>query len=359
MWAYSEALLQALLGDHELVVEVDVFTSAGVRAANVPIEDGIVRATFLSDVCREADLRVTRRLTDAGLFDTTRDRVRISTGPQGWPLIPIFTGRVQETVENDDGSVSVSCEDFGKDIVRANFEQPWQATPGIEPYLEMTRIIEDVDPAFGLDVSRALSGSTPVVTWDENRAQALDELAAAINCIWQPDRVGSFVLYPNPYALTSTPDVPFMLTDGPGGNITSFTKITTRDPVYNSITLLVERADNAPPIRVTVRDTDPSSPFLWGGEFGKQNRVIRLNTPGGVGATEFVARRILRQSLALGQSWRLSTPHFPLLDPGDIIGANRQGVPTVQVVESLTYPLLAVGSTTIATRELRNTVEGP
>lgn len=358
VWPHTADLLAALSRDHEMVTKVDVFTrSTGVRATDIPIEDGTITASLLSDVSRSGSLTVTRRLTDSGLLDPNRDRVRISTGPRGWPLIPIFTGRVTDLNDGDAGQVVVNLDDFGSDVVNARFEQPWAALGGSPVADEITRLITDVDPLFGVDTSRALRGSTQTVTWEEDRAGALDELAAAINCIWQTDRVGSFVLYPNPYNLTVPPPLTVTLSDGPGGNLTSSVRAVSRDKVKNSITVLVERASNTPPIRVTVRDTNPGSPFFWGGDFGKANLVVRLNTPGGQGDAEIMARRILNQSLALAQSWRLTTPHFPLLDPGDVIGVSRRGVITVQVVESITYPLLATNATSISTRELRQDTE--
>lgn len=356
-WPFTPDLLTALSGSHEMAVQVDVFTSTGIRAANVPVEGGTITASLLSDVSRSGGLSVAQRFIDAGLFDPNRDRVRISTGPKGWPLIPIFTGRVTQTSEPDSGVVQVSVDDFGQDISKAHFEQPWEAGSGSPVATEMVRLIRDVDPLYTVDVGRALAGSTPAVTWDEGRAGALDELAAAINCVWQSDRTGGFVVYPNPYNLTTPPPLVLTLTDGEAGTLTSCVKVSSREEVYNSITVLVERPDNAPPIRITVRDTDLGSPYRWGGEFGKQNRVVRLNTPAGVGAASLMAQRLLSQSLGLSRSWRLTTPHFPLLDPGDVIGVRRRGQITAQVVESITYPLDALDATTLATRDLRQATE--
>lgn len=358
MWPHTEAARLAFLGSHEMVVQIDVFDSVGNRATDIPFEDGIISATLLADVCRSGSFTVTRRLTNQGLLDPRRDRVRISTGVKGYPLVPIFVGRVMDNVEASGGGVQILVEDFGRDIVDARFEQPWPALGGSPVPMEMRRIIQDANPTYSLDASAALPGATPEsLVWEEDRAGALDELAAGINCIWQSDRTGGFVLYPNPYNLTAPPSAALTLTDGADGNLTSYVRTTTRDGVYNSVTVLVERGDNSPPIRITERETNPNSPFLWGGEFGKVNRVVRLQTPGGYAQAAVLARRVLAQSLALFQSWRLSTPHFPLLDPGDVVGVRADGETTAHVVESLTYPLRALEATSITTRELRNLVE--
>lgn len=358
MWPYDATMLASLLGSHEMAVQIDVFDQDGIRAADIPFEDGTITATLLADVCRSGSFRVTRRLIDRGLLDPRRDRVRISTGVKGLPLIPIFVGRVTDTPLSSGGLVQVQVEDFGRDLVDARFEQPWAAQPGIAVEAEMRRLIKDVDPEFALDTVSARPGVVPPsLVWEENRAGALDELAASINCIWQSDRVGGFTLYPNPYSWETPPPTGLTLTDGAGGNLTSWTRNTTRDGVYNSITVLVERADNSTPMRITVRDESPASPYRWGGPFGKVNRIVRLQTPGGGAEARALAQRVLNQSLSLYQSWQLSTPHFPLLDPGDVIGVAVGDFITAQVVETISYPLQAMSAASIATRELRLAVE--
>lgn len=354
MWTgASNDTIAALSQDHEMVVQVNVFNKAGLRATDIPIEGGTINASLLSDVCRSGSFMVTSRLTDAGLLDPRQDRVQILTGARGFPLIPIFTGRVMDTSAPSGGLVQVQVEDYGRDVVDARFEQPWQSdiTSGIPQ--EIRRLIQDVDPGFSVDLRGAIPGPTPDVVWDEDRAGAVDELAAATNTIWQSDRVGGFVVYPNPYGLTTVPQWRLTLRTGPGGTLGSLVKNVTRDKIYNSITVLVERSDGGRPVRVTVRDSTPGSPFFWGGEFGKVNRVVRLQTAQGLSEVGLLAQRLLSQSLSLYQSWRLTTPHFPLLDPGDVIGVNDEGNLSVQVVESISYPLEAISSASFATRELR------
>lgn len=358
MYPHSTSLRTALLGSHEMTVQIDVFNKTGLRAANIPFGSGIINASLLSDVCRSGSFSVTRRLTDQGLLDPRQDRVRISTGVVGFPLIPIFIGRVMDQVESDGGQVQIQVEDYGRDIVDARFESPWAAISGTRVDAEMRRIIKNVDQDFSLTSTRALYGSVPpALVWEENRAGALDELASGINCIWQSDRVGGFELYPNPYNLTTPPSLSLTLTEGGAGNLTSYVINTTRDGVYNSITILVERAENSSPHRVTVRDTNPASMTRWGGQFGKVNRIVRLQTPGGYAEATVLAQRLLNQSLSLFRSWRLTTPHFPLLDPGDVIGVTVKGSTTAQVVETITYPLSAIEQSSIATRELRQVTE--
>lgn len=353
MYVVSEDLARALRGSHEMVCQVDVFDGDGVRAVDVPIEAGSVSASLLSDVCRTGAITVSTRLVDAGLFDPLWDKVRISTGVRGYPLIPIFTGRVQDNnIDRSDRSVTVTLADHGDDLVNAPFEKPWVVKSGRSVLNEMVNIIHDVDLDFTVDLTDTPDGTTPDVAWSDNRTQALDQLATGINAIWQSTRTGGFVVYRNPYQQTTPTPAVMTLSDGRGGSLTSFQEVRSRTEVYNSITLEVQRADGGDPIRVTVRDNRSRSKTRWGGKFGKRNRKISAQTAYSEGEARQIAKRILGQSLALAKSWSLSTPHFPLLDPGDVIAVRFEDHIWAQVIESINYPLLAINDTRISTREL-------
>lgn len=349
----SADLIRAFQGNHEMVCQVDVFDDDGLRAADVGIEAGQITATLLADVSRSGSLTVSRRLIDQGLFDPNWDKVRISTGVRGYPLVPIFTGRVQDnSIDHTGRSVVVSLADFGDDLVNAPFERPWVVKSNRSVLAAIKSLIRNVDPDFTIDFTDTPDGLTPDVAWTDSRTSALDELATAINAIWQSTRTGGFVVYRNPY-LQGTPAPAVMtLSDGPGGSLTDFQEVRSRGEVYNSITLEVQRADGGNPIRVTVRDNRSASKTRWGGKFGKRNRKINVSTPYSEGEAQQIAKRILGQSLALARSWSLSTPHFPLLDPGDVIAVRYEDRIWAQVIESITYPLLAMNGTSISTREL-------
>lgn len=357
MYTVEDHILRALLRSHEMVCQVDVFDDDGLRAANVPIINGNITATLLSDVCRTGTLVVSKKLLDAGLFDPYWDKVRISTGVQGLPLIPIFTGRVGDLTIRDGASVTVPLDDFGEDIIGADFEKPWVVRRNRSVLAEMRRIIQDVSPDFTVDTTGTPDGKTPDVSWNGNRGNGLDELATGINAIWQSTRTGGFVVYPNPYDLGVPPKAVVTLTDGDGGSLINFEEVRSRSEVYNSITVEVQRADGGAPIRVTVRDNRASSKTRWGGKFGKRNRRISLQTPIDESGARQIARRILGQSLALARSWRFSTPHFPLLDPGDVVAVSVDGEIRAHVIESVNYPLLALNETQFTSRELRQYAE--
>jgi hypothetical protein len=353
---FTAEQLEALTKNHQMAVRVEVIQE-DVSVGTIPIIDGSVTATFTSQVTRTGSLRVPRSVVESGLLNPVTNKMVIFTGIPGIIDLPIFTGRVVSYSVSSDQQVQVQLADTSRDMVRAKFEQPWRAVLGATASSEMERIVADVSGEIAIDVSRTPDIINPYVVWEEDRGKALDDLASAMSCIWQGDRFGGLVVYPNPYSTSSEVPPVVILKTGPNGTVEAVTEVVSAENMANSVTVVVERTDNSSPIRVTARDSGVNSPTRWGGPFGKQNIIRKTHNPLTEPAARFIAFRILNQSLALFRSWQIQTPHFPLLDPGDIIAVQWDNSITAQVVESITYPLAAINQTTLSTRELRREEE--
>lgn len=344
----------ALLGNHEMTTRVVVFRGEQ-SMGDIPVVSAPVYATMGTRGGREASLIVDYGVVADGLLDPMSDQVMILTGVRNVVEVPIFTGRVDTRNIDESGRVEVPLISRGTEIIRAEFEVPWPVSVPLTSNAEITKIIRDVDSTWGVETSRATAKAIPanlVFEWD--RGQALDQIAQGASQIWQPDRTGGFTLYDNPYAIgpTLASESVVTLTDGVDGTTVRVFDATSREGIYNSITVVVERVNNTEPLRVTLRDTAPGSPTRWGGPFGKQNRVVKNQNPTTLSDASLLALRILRQSLALQRSWRIETPHLPILDPGDVFTLWYRDEVTAQVVESISYSTSADDLTVISSREL-------
>lgn len=344
----------ALLGSHEMSTRV-VCLRGNTSLGDVPVIAVNVFATYATRGGRDAWLAVDRNVIDRGLLNPMSDQVIIYTGIKGIVEVPIFTGRVDTINSTEDGWVEVPLLSRGAEALRAQFEVPWPVQVPLLSTSEIERILQDVDPTWSVDTGRATPRAIPanlVFEWD--RGQACDQIAQGASQIWQPDRTGGFVVYDNPYSIGPTLASQSVLTirDGVGGAAVQVFDAVTRDGIYNSVTVVVERVNNTEPIRVTVRDTAAGSPTMWGGLFGKQNLVVKNQNPTNIADASQLALRILRQSLALQRSWRIEMPHMPLLDPGDVFTLWYRDEVTAQVVESISYSGSAQERTVIGSREL-------
>lgn len=352
----SPLLRDALSASHEMTLTVLILRGGQV----IPVEEGIVdmscQATLGTQGGRSASLTIERSLVDRdGLFDLYQDEVIIRTGVRGVGDIPLFVGRVDGLDDDETGKVVVNLFSRADELKRAKFEAPYPSTKGLLVTQQMRAIIQSINGDWQLISTVVNDGTVPTAVWEEDPGQALDDLAVGINALWSPDRTGDFTVITNPYTLETEPEPVAVLRDGEDGVLVQVRHLRTREQINNSVTVIVERTDGLAPIRVTARDTDPASPTLWGGAFGKQNEVIKTQTTLNRAAATTLAQRRLAQSLALARSWSITLPPGigQVLDPGDLVAVWYRDEVTAQVVESVRYAKDSQSTVVIDTRQFR------
>lgn len=251
-------------------------------------------------------------------------------------LFPIFKGRIWDVVRNPDGGVEFNCEDLAQDVLDFRFEQPRVSQrPSI--LQEVQELILEALPQATFGTHTVADGVTPRLTWDEDRGQALDDLANALGGRWYTLGNGDFVVRPFDYAPGPVVQV---YRDGPGGGLSTATVARTRSGVANSVIIVSERADGTTPVRVPVRDTASGSPTQFGGLFGRVSQIIKVQTPLTTGQAQVYGRAQLRASKALLEQWTAGIVPDYTLEPGDTVTTRYRGVQADQILDTITYPML-------------------
>jgi hypothetical protein len=350
-----DAVTSTLLGNG-VVVKPIITVITPTQSVIISVEDSQSQVTYDigSAQVRQATLTVDKSIIDAGLLNPLTDRVYIRWHVEGGYDIPLFTGRVTSVQDVATGVVTVTCMDYMDDVNADQFPTPWTARG---PYVrdEVTNMIKNVDVTFGVDMTQlGAAALIPVLqqTWEDDRVGAISQLMQGINGLIQSDRVGGFVGFINPFYTASPPNVATFI-DGQNGAIITMQHTRSRTDIYNSITVIVERSDGSAPISVTAYDNDPSSRTFYGGPFGKRNKNVKLQTPVATDQAQLMAVRILRQSLALTETWQWSVPCNPLLDPGDVVTVWYKNVIAPIMIESITFPLAAITATSMTGRRLQ------
>lgn len=348
----------ALLGSHEMDVQVDVYLGATLIYGNLPIQGGTVDATLGTRAGRRAVFGCSRRFLP---FITPQGaRVLIRTGIGNLEMVPVFEGRIDSVADDHMGDVTVSCVGRGQDVQDARFEVPFALAAGNSILVALTNLLITGTFMGSVEVQGVVQDKqSSVLVYEEDRGQACDDLARAIQVIWAEGRAGQFRVFPNPFSAISQPASVALLRDGVGGVIVNVNRTTSRTLISNSVTVVVERTDGSAPIRATARDNTPTSPTYWSGPFGRQNSIVKTQAPLSQADAAQLAGRLLSQSLALQRAWTISLPHYPLLDPGDVVTVWWQNEVSAQVVESITYPLTAGDPTYLSTREWRSGAVDP
>jgi hypothetical protein len=353
----STAQYQATLPyPHRRKTFLDVYQE-GVQIASLTdltFSDGSVRASLTSRVTRTASLTFSDSDFPGdvnAILSPYASVIKIRTGvqyPNGlWEVFPIFTGRVFQPQRNADGTVTVRADDLAADVVAFRFEAP-ENTQFTDTVLGQIRrfITEAVpDAAFGTDTVTDLD--VPDLTWEEDRGQALDDLAEVAQGRWYVLGDGSFVVRQYPYT-TTTPVA--VITDGPGGLVETADRTLTRDGVVNSVTVVAERIDGTDPIRVTSRNNDTGSPTMFGDRYGRVSKIIKIQTPLTSAAAQQLAVQQLATSTALAEQWSVRMVPDSTLEPGDTATLSYRGQSATQVIDSITYPLTASGLMSLETR---------
>lgn len=341
----SSALYKTVLHTpHKRATRIDAYDIDGnVLVQDVPVIDGDVAANLTDRVTRNAAWTLSEEWYPRSSSDpfsqyvsVVRIRSGVEYGDGSLELFPVFTGRVLTAQRGATGEVSFTADDFAADVVGYPFEAPRTADRNSSVLAEIEALILEAIPQAVFGVHGVADGPVPELTWDEDRGQALDDLSSVVGGRWIADGSGVFTVQPLVYA-PGTPVQDFF--DGPGGLLSEADTESTRAGSANSITVVSERTDGSDPIRVTVRDTSPTSPTFFGGPFGRVSQIVKVQTPLTVAEAQRLARAYLQASVALTEQWSVDVVPDHTMEPGDTGRFRYRGLLADQIIDSLTYPL--------------------
>lgn len=334
---------QILRGPHKRAFRIDVTDIDGVvRASNLKPFKGEVTASLTQRVTRSAsfmleDIWYPGTADDAlsPEFAVVHIQAGIDAGNGLTEMFPVFTGRVDTVNRNPDGSVVFSCYDLAQDVIGFGFEQP-RTTSAATTLAEVRNLILEALPQATFGTNTVTDTPTPVLTWDEDRGQALDNLAESLGGRWYALGDGTFVV--RDFSYTEGPVVA-TYADGPQGVVTRATTSRSRAGAFNSVVVVSERQDGTDPIRVPARVTSPTNPLYFGGRYGRVSQVMKVQTPLTVTQAQTMAQTQLQASGALREQWSVEMVPDMTLEPGDTIDLGYRGRTARQIVDQVTYPL--------------------
>jgi hypothetical protein len=126
----------------------------------------------------------------------------------------------------------------------------------------------------------------------------------------------------------------------------------SREGVCNGWVVTGESADERPPARALVVDSNPKSPTRWGGKFGKvpgfhSSPLVTSNLQ-----AKAAAESLMRTSVGLPYTVDFTAVPHPGLEPLDPVRISDPGAGTrIHVLDKLTIPLTADQPMMSQTRE--------
>ena len=193
---------------HKRAFRIDIADIDGVvRASNVRPLTGDVTASMSARVTRSARFRLPAEYypptSDDPLspeFAVARIQAGVQYGDGSLEMFPVFTGRINTAVQNPDGTVDFTCYDLADDVIAYRFEQP-RSTTQATTLAEMRGLILEALPQAEFGTDTVTDTPTPALTWDEDRGQALDDLAQSVGGRWYTLGNGEFVVRADPQVI--------------------------------------------------------------------------------------------------------------------------------------------------------------
>jgi len=361
---------QVLASGHRHYARIEVWSGNGVQLAVIPPErtgvpegglcflGGAMTATLTSRVARNLTLSVPMDMypiEDDDLLAPFGNEIRAFAGVtlgDGSDVYvwQVFRGRIREVQQSSDGTCSLLCADRAADVADVNFVSPQNSQPPNTISQEWQRLIVDAVPDATFGPSDIFTKQIEALTWEFERASALDEMSRSVGALWYPLADGAFVQRIFPWTILSAPVV--TLTDAPGGIVNGWSARRSRDAIFNVVTVTGERLNGDVPVYATASDTTVGSPTSITSGFGVRSRVDRLQNPSTQGGAAAAAEKLLQTYVTPVEEWGLEIAPDAALELGDTVLVEVNGRSTLQVVTGFAYPMGLEGPMSVSTRSI-------
>lgn len=353
----------ALQAPHTVYNRVDVTTRYGVvLQSDLTFIDGSVQATLASRVSRTLSMTVDRSLfpvTSGGDVDTGGllapfgNRIKayrgILYGDGSKAVFPIFYGRIEKIRLTRAGSCTLTANDLAADVVDAAFETPQQSHTANTISQEFVRLVQGALPDAQFGTRDRTAAKIAPLTWEKDRAQALDDMSATVGMLWYPLADGSFVQRYAPWSKSGLTPV-LTLSDGTGPTgaapvLTDWAIEISRTGIYNSVVYTSERQDGSKPVYAIARDTTSGSPTYFLGPFGRKPYLVQNQSALTQAQCLTAAKVTLKQATSVSQTWdNVSIVPDASLELGDLLQTYADGITSQQVVSAFTLPMRETGA---------------
>ena len=358
MQAVSSRFLAALRVSHHVVVRALIYRPGNPTPLEAKVIGGQVRADRDARVRRQGSLNVAFSLVDdaetvrtlpfGGYVALERGIVYADATEE---LAPVGLLRIDAASwTGEEGQATFSLSDRMAQVQDEPFTTPW-APAGLKPSDAVRAAVEQV---FGTTIDYTIEtdpASEPVladVVYDQDRAQAVGDLASSVSAEAYFDAAGDFVLAPRPDLDLLEPV--WAVDAGEGGALEGVLENLDRTTVRNGVAVRGLGTADAPPVFALAVDDDPGSPTEWGGPFGKVATISSSSAVMTQAQADASARSQLNLRLGAARTLTLRALPNPAVEPGDAIEVHySDGRTEKQMINAVELPLDVTGSLTLVT----------
>jgi hypothetical protein len=251
-------------------------------------------------------------------------------------------------------SIDVSCHDRYQWIVGSTFLTPYASDPTLPIRTQLASLVLGTGMWTADQISNTISSTAKpgVLSWDQDRSQAIGDYCTSVGAEAYVDRYGTFILRDRQALGTSR----MTLATGNGGRLIDATFTTDTSAVYNVVTVVPTQTDPAFVIpAVTVRITDTKNP-AYPRPGRVMTRAYRLDSSlfTSTAQATAAAQKILSKISAKAEQGSIVCMPDAKLDAGDTITvALPDGTLKKVQIQQVSYPMNVTDEqniTTVSTR---------
>jgi len=364
----SDSFLNTVRGPHTAIFRARLVSpwAIGVNPAEIAffgINSGDVIFDTGSDVNSTVDL-TTDLEWDYGLAPYGTE-MYIERGVEYANGIQEFVGlgyyRINSVEQTTKGLLRISGEDRKANLRDGRPVNPIQFTAGTSVAAVLDFLVQDVMPGmttqYDSDWPSGSAYTTNLATdqiCSDNRLGFIQTLIASYGKVCYFDYAGRFTVKSQP---DPTTEPVFEIGAGQNGVLVEATRSLSRDGVYNGVVARGEPVGELPPVQAVVVDTDPNSPTLWGGSFGKVPRFFSSSFMTTASQCLAAAQGLLLSVVGLPYSVSLGLVPNPALETYDVLTVKYdEHTYETHIADSITVPLHVDGVMQIETRKQSLTI---
>jgi hypothetical protein len=360
VWPLSSLAQQVLTESHSVQVRATAYTAALGTFTGLPVSGGSVSVDSTSTNRRTATVAVSGNLWPASPLDLLSplgSELLIEYGivlpGQGVEWIPVIRGVLDKDervlpVSSGDGSITISLTDRSLWVQEDRLLAPMQTTSGATVVNQIGSLVQSTLPTVAVtDLTGSAQVATVLDIQRDKWTDGIEMLATALGAEVAFDPVGNFLIRPTP-TLTNAPV--WMVAGAKGGVLVSIDEVQSRENVYNAVVASGQTSDGTAPVTATVYDTDPNSPTLWGGSFGKKPRFYSSPLLTTTAQCQTAGAALLARATGMCATMTLQAIANPALDAGDVIAVAVGNTVALHIIDTVTIPLKASDTQRITTR---------
>lgn len=327
MLAVSDRFLAALRESHSVSVAAYLLRPS---APSVPVEVGVIDGTVTIDrdaqVMRQASLDIAFSLADETTLETVRELpfggyaliergIRYADG--SFERVQLGRFRVESIVWSElQGQATLTLADAMAQVKDEAFVTPW--VPSGKPSNAAVAAVQEVfgsSIAYHVLTSPASEPDLNGTVYEQDRAQAVSDLASSVGAEALFDNLGDFVIRPR----ESAASVAWTIDAGERGALVAAEETLDRSNVRNGVMVSGQPDPALPPIYALATHDDPTSPTRWGGPFGKVPLLSSSTAVSSQAQADATAASLLNLRLGLSRTVVIAAIPNPALVPDDLI----------------------------------------